>query len=224
MSELELSFCVSCEPGYGGSSCELNTSNCEGVSCDSDQVCVVPAPNTCKPGYNGTTCTTPTISTPKITNTDVCEGVNCSGNGECAMTEKNFKCNCRPGYTGVSCEAPVNGYELRVTINSYSNPTNTCAACANKSTRCCDTNCLLGCDVYFVLCTRPYASPEPLDTLSHGGVCLLNTVKTRVDFNSAGSVFQDSVLGTPNPIRFQDIIFVSVLYAYNPLHVLMLND
>ena len=40
---------------------------------------------------------------------------------------------------------------------------NYCAGC--NIMRCCDVVCAGGCDVYFNLCTKPYASPTPAATI-----------------------------------------------------------
>lgn len=226
MSELELSFCLSCEPGFVGSSCELATDvggDCKGAACDSNQVCVVEIPNTCDPGYTGPKCTTPIIPTnacdpgytgPKcatVINTCFNDGLNCSGNGECIdLGGAGMLCECLPSFTGRFCESQVHGYELWVTVNSYSNPTNTCAACRDKSSQCCDSDCSAGCDVYFILCTRPYSSPLPANTSSYGGACPLKSIQTKPDTDSSGSVFTNFVLGIPNPISLRNIPNVSV--------------
>ena len=273
MSELELSFCIICKTGYGGSSCELNISSCDDNVCESERVCTV---NTCRPGYvytdvncstvippcepgyTGANCTTPITSCepgytgancttaisscdPGYTGTncttpiapcepgytgsdcetpltiDLCNGINCSGNGECTQNGTQAFCNCLPGFMGDSCEAPINGYELQVTVDSYSNPRNLCAGC--NTMRCCDVVCSRGCDVYFNLCTRPYLSPTPTDTTIFGGVCSSNAVKTETDLNSNGSVLSDTFLGIPNPILLRDIPSVSKPFALSLFYI-----
>ena len=231
VSELELSFCIICKTGYGGSSCELNISSCDDIVCESEIVCTVNSCRPgyvytdvncstvippCEPGYTGANCTT-TIAPCETGYTgsdcetpltiDLCEGMNCSGNGECTQNGTRAFCNCLPGFMGDSCEAPTNGYELQVTVDSYSNPENYCAGCNVR--RCCDGVCSRGCDVYFNLCTRPYLSPTPADTTIFGGVCSSNAVKTETDLNSNGSVFSDTFLGIPNPILLRNISSVS---------------
>ena len=154
----------------------------------------------CELGYTGPDCTIII---------DECAGINCSGNGQCEIdlrTERGFKCNCSSSYTGEFCESLINmAYELRVTINAYSNPTNTCAEC----NRCCDTICSNGCDTFFTLCTRPYMTPPPLTLPSPGTNCPLNSIMTRVDENSNGAVFGETVLGIQNPVIFTNLPDVS---------------
>ena len=184
-AELELEFRV--------------TDSCYEIECGRNERCV-DGECVCEPGYTGPDCLT-----------DVCDGIDCSGNGICIAAGNSYQCSCEPLYTGELCDTRIHGYELFITVNSYSNPDHRCAGCRPVS--CCDFNCDTGfCDTIFYLCLRPYESEVTMSNQTRQGDCPPGEIiSTRPDVNSDGRTFNNFLLNIPNPIRFSHIPNVSWL-------------
>ena len=214
MASVELSFivrctasmmdCGNCAHGFTGNECETRINSCVGIVCEGDKLCM-DGTCVCAPGSTGVNCST---------DVNDCLGVDCSGRGECVDQLNSYTCQCEFPYTGPLCELQISGYELLVTIRSYSNPTNRCAGCMPPNL-CCDSNCTTGlCDAYFYLCTRR-VMPVTFNTLhSEIGVqgdCTIGPFSTpRQDRNRNNATFMGSdVLGLPNPVIFTSIPSVS---------------
>ena len=109
-----------------------------------------------------------------------------------------------------------NGYELRLTIYSYRNPSHGCAGC----TKCCDGACNRGCDTYFYLCVRPFQTTFSRNEKIFQRDCPSDeVVVTESEDNKIyGATFSDIVLGVDNPIIFSKITNVShTKYSYVPI-------
>ena len=165
----------------------------------------------CEPGYTGPDCST---------EFDVCMGVDCTF-GSCV--EGVGSCMCDPGYTGQFCETQLDGYELQVTVHSFSNPAGRCADIACTTNPCCEAvACPNSCDYYFSLCQRPLGTPVSSAHLTNQGDCdTFNTIASRLISN--GSSFTDSLFGTPNPIVLQGNEWVSVCRSYSTVEFLAMK-
>lgn len=195
--------CGKCTPGFMGELCEL-VDECFGVVCEQNQNCI----NTnssyvceCIPGFTGPNC---------MMDIDDCEGITCGNSGQCFDGQNSFTCECLPSFTGDLCENTVNGYELVVTIESFSNPSHQCAACAALNIDCCDDGCDVGlCDTYLYFCLRPFGSAGTNSTSTMQGECPSRSVRSRTFFNTDVIIFSELESDVTNPTVFRNITNVS---------------
>ena len=205
LADIDLSFTSECAENFYGANCDVfclencAIDHCAAVSCGQNQRCVNEILNytcVCQPGYTGTDCATPF---------DPCTGVNCNS-GRC----QEGMCVCDAAYTGQFCETRLDGFQLQVTIHSFSNPGGMCAErYCSRPTRCCEGACPSFCEYIFSLCLRPAGTPVSTLRIENEGNCdTFETITSRLIAN--GSTFTDRVFGTPNPIIFKGTEWVSI--------------
>ena len=193
-----------CNPRFTGVFCETITNECLGIECGLNKRCVDLHLNyscECEAGYTDPECQT---------DIDYCSGVNCN-NGSCMDGLTSFECVCDPAFTGDFCETRRDGYELHVTIHSFSNPGGRCAGVNSDydCNGCCDhRQCTTTtCEYFFSFCQRPAGSPVSLARIEYQGNC--STVNTTAQTSDGGMVFTDSVFNITNPIIFSGSQWVS---------------
>ena len=194
LAEIDLFFTSGCAVNFYGANCDVfclencAIDHCAAVSCGENQRCVNEILNytcVCQPGYTGTECATPF---------DPCTGVNCNS-GRC----QEGMCVCDAAYTGQFCETRLDGFQLQVTLHSFSNPNGSCADNRCSPTVCCETRCPSSCEYFFSLCLRPAgAAVSQIDRINQGNCNAFETIPSR--FTRDGANFTDRVFGTPNPI------------------------
>ena len=206
LADIDLSFRLECSENFYGINCDVfclqdcNINHCAGVNCGENQRCVNEILNytcVCEPGYTRPDCST---------EFDVCMEVNCNS-GSCVAGVGS--CTCYPGYTGQFCERRLDGYELQVTIHSFSNNNGRCADSQCGLNYCCERRpCPNSCEYYFSLCQRVAGTPVSTVRSVDQGNCM--TVESNPSRTiSDGSTFTDRVFGTPNPIILTGLIWVS---------------
>ena len=209
---IELTLDRVCINNFYGPKCNIlcseNCDGCDGVDCDTNQLCVnlvsdYICVHVCMPGFTGIDCSI---------DIDECTAVNCN-NGECIDGNASFTCVCDPRYSGRFCETQLDSYQLMVTIHSFSNPGGMCAddTCVNTRSAnfCCERSpCPSTCEYYFSLCQRPSgASISNMRSVNQG-----NCVETLTGISgsiSNGTNFTDSVFGSANPIVLSGVQWVS---------------
>ena len=205
LADIDLSFTSECAENFYGANCEVlclencAIDHCAGVSCGENQRCVNEILNytcVCQPGYTGTDCATPF---------DPCTGVNCNS-GRC----QEGMCVCDAAYTGQFCETRLDGFQLQVTIHSFSNPDGMCAEPQCSSTHCCETTaCPNTCEYFFSLCLRPADMEVSTVRRINQGICdTFETISSRLI--NDGATFTNSIFGTPNPITLKMTQLVSI--------------
>ena len=205
LADINLSFTSGCAENFYGANCDVfclencAIDHCAVVSCGENQTCVTEILNytcVCQPGYTGTDCATPF---------DLCTGVNCNS-GRC----QEGMCVCDAAYTGQFCETRLDGFQLQVTIHSFSNPDGMCAERYCGPTQCCEGACPSSCEYIFFLCLRPAGTLVSTLRNANEGNCdtYFETIPSRPIAN--GLTFTYHVFGTPNPIIFQGTEWVSI--------------
>ncbi|XP_053137987.1 protein crumbs homolog 2 isoform X2 [Hemicordylus capensis] len=89
-------FVCSCQPGFEGKTCSINTDECESQPCQNGGRCVDLVNSYrchCLPGFSGVEC---------ATDIDECEEHPCENGGVCEDSVADYTCHCSPSAEGVA--------------------------------------------------------------------------------------------------------------------------
>ena len=101
-----------CPAGFEGERCQMDTDDCQNVTCPTDSICrdgVNSHSCVCRPGFSG--------QPPACVQIDECDSAPCQNNATCNDLIDGYSCQCLDGFSGVNCETDVDECETLPCFN-----------------------------------------------------------------------------------------------------------